>query len=378
MKKIFILIALILISITGFSQLKAVFTVATDSTTFGIAIPKKTLVFDYGANIMYRVDTLGNMSSTVKSLGLDRVNSGNAVSALNATYLDPNTCQLSLKIDTITACNKVTIRGGLNIDTVMTMSGHFLLYQNEPLGNVMFGRGAGDVMIYDTIPHYSNTAIGINALNANKGDQNTAIGLNAGMQNRGSNNIFIGYRAGNYDTTSSNTLIINSIDRDSLSKELTHSIIVGVQNADSSQQRLDLNANVNISQSANVGSNLSVAGGLNVGTVSNVKSDSILCIRNDSVYYRLPYDFPINQADTSDIATYADSARISNTANYTRITNVTYSQLTTLITTKTLKAGNNYRITDFAQARIILTIFNTHIPEILFIFEAKLFLWRQH
>lgn len=244
MKKIFILIILILISITGFSQLKPVYTVATDSTALGIALPKKTLVFDYGANVLYRVDTLGNMSSTIKTLGLDRVNSGNAVSAVNATYLDPNTCQLKLKIDTINGCNKVAIRGGLDIDTVMTMNGYFLLYQNEPLGNIMFGRGAGDVMIYDTIPHYFNTAIGINALNANKGDQNTAIGLNAGMQNRGNNNIFIGFRAANYDTTSSNLFVVNSIDRDTLPKDITHSIIYGVQNADNSLQTLNLNANV--------------------------------------------------------------------------------------------------------------------------------------
>lgn len=241
MKRIIALIVLILLSVAGFSQYKQVYVVANDTTKFGAALPKRTLIFDYNANVLYRVDTLGNMSSTITSLGLTKLSCGTATMT---SYIDPTVCQPKLKIDTIIGCNKVVIQKGLDVDTIITMNSHFLLYQNEPLGNVLLGRGAGDIMIYDTTPHYFNTAIGINALNANKGDQNTAIGLNAGMQNRGSNNIFIGFRAGNYDSTSSNLLIINSIDRDSLTRERTHSLIYGVQNADSSLQTLNLNANV--------------------------------------------------------------------------------------------------------------------------------------
>lgn len=293
MKKIIALTILILLSVSGYSQYKAVYSVATDSTAFGWVIPKNGLIFDYGANVLYLVDTLGNMSSTIKTLGLDRVNSGSAVSSVNATYLDPNTCQLSLKIDTITGCNKVAIRGGLDIDTVMTMNGYFLLYQNEPLGNIMFGRGAGDVMIYDTIPHYFNTAIGINALNANKGDQNTAIGLNAGMQNRGSNNIFIGYRAANYDTSSSNLLVINSIDRDTLPNDITRSIIYGIQNTYDSLQTLNLNANVNTSWDANIHGNI-INGSL-------INKDTVITIADSTS----PFAFPTSSTGWAEI--YIDS-----------------------------------------------------------------------
>jgi hypothetical protein len=119
MKKIFILIILILISVTGFSQLKPVYTVATDSTALGIALPKKTLVFDYGANVLYRVDTLGNMSSTIKTLGLDRVNSGMSAgdSAIWATLsgFDSTHCWQKIKTDSIESCSPLVLKSNDSI-----------------------------------------------------------------------------------------------------------------------------------------------------------------------------------------------------------------------------------------------------------------------
>lgn len=109
MKKIFILIVLILISVTGFSQLKPVYTVDNDSTAFGLAIPKKTLVFDYGANILYRVDTFGNMSSTVKTLGLDKVNSG------FSDRTDSLHLYQEFGIDTIKSSGNTVVNNGLVI-----------------------------------------------------------------------------------------------------------------------------------------------------------------------------------------------------------------------------------------------------------------------
>lgn len=72
MKKLFFTVFM-LATLMGFSQFKPVLTVADDTTKFGFIAPIKTLVFDYSANKLYKVDTLGNTSSTITSLGLQEI-----------------------------------------------------------------------------------------------------------------------------------------------------------------------------------------------------------------------------------------------------------------------------------------------------------------
>jgi hypothetical protein len=93
-----------------------------------------------------------------------------------------------------------------------------------------------------------NTGIGTESGYKNRsGSINTAIGYWANYSNIfGSNNICLGAYSGMYAKGQSNILYINSIDRNDSIKDTTRSIIFGVQNTDSSKQRLRLNSNVYI------------------------------------------------------------------------------------------------------------------------------------
>jgi len=113
----------------------------------------------------------------------------------------------------------------------------------------------------------NNTAIGNNALISNgTGNNNTAIGRGALYSNSNqSNNIGIGLSAGAYNSSFNNRIFINSIDRGSLAGDTTASPIYVYQHPTASLQKIQLNGNLSVANTASVSA-------LNIGTTSTVGS----------------------------------------------------------------------------------------------------------
>ena len=124
-----------------------------------------------------------------------------------------------------------------------TAVGHTALQANTTgSGNTSVGLST---LAFNTTGN-NNTAIGYGAQNVTTGSNNTAIGYSALPASTGNRNIAIGAYAGN-NSDDSDRVYINSIDRVNRAGDSTKSIIYGVQNTTVANQRLDLNATVNIS-----------------------------------------------------------------------------------------------------------------------------------
>lgn len=140
--------------------------------------------------------------------------------------------------------------------------------------------GIGFASLADVTGGDGNTGIGTAALNSvTTGDYNTSLGTQSLLDiTTGDNNIAIGRKAGRYASASmSNRLFINSLNRSNLLEDSTLSIIYGYQAATSEDQRLDLNANVSISESLTIGGGITIQ-----DTVLFINSNMI--INADSAY----------------------------------------------------------------------------------------------
>lgn len=95
----------------------------------------------------------------------------------------------------------------------------------------------------------SNTAIGTGTLNQITTQfGNTAIGGGSLTASIGNRNIGFGASSGYHLTTESFRLVINSISRANKNEDTTKSIIYGLQDATVANQKLYLNANVNVAE----------------------------------------------------------------------------------------------------------------------------------
>ena len=103
----------------------------------------------------------------------------------------------STTASTSSATGALTVAGGLGVGQDLTVAGVLRVGQDSYINGVRIGRGAGNV--------YSNTTLGINALNANTtGGQNSATGFSALYVNTtGTNNSATGYLALYRNTTGS-------------------------------------------------------------------------------------------------------------------------------------------------------------------------------
>jgi hypothetical protein len=131
----------------------------------------------------------------------------------------------------------------------------------------------------------NNTYIGKGSGQGNYGGSNTGVGafsLYSWAQTT-TNNIGIGYYAGFYET-GSNKLFIDAIDRSNEADARTKSLIYGVMAAAAANQKLTVNAILNLSQCPIYANNAAArAGGLVTGDLYRTGADpDVLCITHDA------------------------------------------------------------------------------------------------
>jgi hypothetical protein len=137
--------------------------------------------------------------------------------------------------------------------------------QNTVVGaGALGGAGSGDY----------NTAVGVQAMNANTGSQNTAVGVWAGTNNTGDNSVFLGYRAGEDNVTDNVLYIDNSDDPTPL--------IYG----DFSTDEITINGDIAVTGGATVGGDTVVTTTTDLGYTLQAKAfDQINTLDSQTVYW---------------------------------------------------------------------------------------------
>lgn len=175
----------------------------------------------------------------------------------------------------------------------------------------------GQYSLTNNVSGQQNTSIGYVSLDNSTGDYNTSIGAASLQDNTsGSNNIGLGYYAGNNNTTFSNRLFVNSLIRSTIAGDTTNSIIYGYQDATRANQRLYLNANVNISEGLSIGGGDILTSSDTIDLKTAVEAETFEYIQLDTANESYSEGKLFYQKNTNALTFYNDISGFSHQPGY--------------------------------------------------------------
>jgi len=211
--------------------------------TKSFELNKNSISIGYNSNNAYNNIAIGRFANSVNS-SIYNIAIGDYALNNNQSYYNVAIGYNSMLSNTTGHYNTAVGNYSLYLNTTgyyNTAVGNFSLYPNTT-GNNNTAVGQGS-LFSNTVGNY-NTAVGQGSLFSNTtGNNNTAVGYNAGYNSNATGNIFIGYNAGYYETNSNTFYLHNGLGQSDYNTGITHSLLYGTFNQDSTQQTLRINAN---------------------------------------------------------------------------------------------------------------------------------------